>query len=396
MNLVSSIIKEPIVNTFNDVKKNGFISPEMQQRIRNAYEEKGEHDLKERMDVDLTKYKKALKKRAKYFNGKKVAEVERSRLLSDRVKIYDTQHKTTLPGVLVSNPEASSDPDVQNAYKWSVVTNDFFSVVFKRNSLDNNGMTIVCSVNYPEFNAYWNGTELIIGETTDNVLFGSFSDDVDVTAHEFGHGVTQYHGYLPYDSQSGALNEHFSDVYGCMTKQFFYNYDVNEEKGWLIGDLLLKPWGNGEYDTRGALRTMTEKKGYENHPYLGTDPQPKYMSGYVVTSADHGGVHTNSGIPNHAFYLANIKFGQYDSQKYGHSYAENGVGHIWYQAEAKLKELGYRKPTFAQAAGATVLIAGSMYGTESKEVSLIRTAWLEVGVTPATLSTSGGTRCNFL
>ena len=38
---------------------------------------------------------------------------------------------------------------------------------------------------------------------------------------------------------------------------------------------------------------------------LGKDPQPADMTGYVRHRAsDNGGVHINSGIPNHAFYLA--------------------------------------------------------------------------------------------
>ena len=37
---------------------------------------------------------------------------------------------------------------------------------------------------------------------------------------------------------------------------------------------------------------------------LGKDPQPATMDDYVRTGRDNGGVHINSGIPNHAFYLA--------------------------------------------------------------------------------------------
>ena len=37
---------------------------------------------------------------------------------------------------------------------------------------------------------------------------------------------------------------------------------------------------------------------------IGKDPQPGHMKNFVKTSSDSGGVHINSGIPNHAFYLA--------------------------------------------------------------------------------------------
>ena len=38
-------------------------------------------------------------------------------------------------------------------------------------------------------------------------------------------------------------------------------------------------------------------------PTLGTDPQPKHLKNKYTGSADSGGVHINSGIPNHAFFL---------------------------------------------------------------------------------------------
>ena len=48
-------------------------------------------------------------------------------------------------------------------------------------------------------------------------------------------------------------------------------------------------------------------------PVLGKDPQPADMDGYVDLphddQHDSGGVHTNSGIPNHAFYLAATALG---------------------------------------------------------------------------------------
>jgi Zn-dependent metalloprotease len=37
-------------------------------------------------------------------------------------------------------------------------------------------------------------------------------------------------------------------------------------------------------------------------PTLGKDPQPAHMKNIYKGTADHGGVHINSGIPNHAFF----------------------------------------------------------------------------------------------
>ena len=58
-----------------------------------------------------------------------------------------------------------------------------------------------------------------------------------------------------------------------------------------------------------ALRSMKAPGTAYDDPVLGKDPQPAAMAGYVQTSTDNGGVHINSGIPNHAFYLAAIAIG---------------------------------------------------------------------------------------
>ena len=53
-----------------------------------------------------------------------------------------------------------------------------------------------------------------------------------------------------------------------------------------------------------ALRSLTAPGTAYDDDVLGRDPQPAHMDDYVETSDDNGGVHINSGIPNHAFYLA--------------------------------------------------------------------------------------------
>ena len=56
---------------------------------------------------------------------------------------------------------------------------------------------------------------------------------------------------------------------------------------------------------------------------LGKDPQPGHMDDFVQTYEDNGGVHINSGIPNHAFYQVAINIG---------GFAWERAGRIWYDA----------------------------------------------------------------
>jgi Zn-dependent metalloprotease len=275
--------------------------------------------------------------------------------------VYDLQHRTTpLPGTLrrSEGQPAAGDPAADEAYDFSGDTYDFYSKVLGRNSLDNRGMTLISSVHdgVRINNAFWNGEQMLYGDG-DGQLFDRFTKAIDVVAHELTHGVIQFTANLEYRDEPGALNEHFADAMSALVKQWRRQEDV-DHADWLLGDALMLP-GSGLR----SLRTMTEKKAYENHPLLGTDPQPKHLRDKYTGSEDWGGVHINSGIPNHAFYLAARSIG-------GRSWEK--LGGIWYRGLLALTEFS----NFHEAAKTTVAAAGD--GTP--EQSAIRQAWKDVGI----------------
>src|SRR5262249_58899018 len=99
------------------------------------------------------------------------------------------------------------------------------------------------------------------------------------------------------------------------------------------------------------------------------DGQPGVMSGYVVTTTDNGGVHINSGIPNHAFYLTAAALG-------GQAW-ERG-GRIWYRVmSTRAVAPDAQFHTFALA---TVNAAIALYGDASPEAQAVTSAWMQVGV----------------
>jgi Zn-dependent metalloprotease len=61
-------------------------------------------------------------------------------------------------------------------------------------------------------------TQMVYGDGGRLFRAGSLTSAVDVIGHELTHGVTQFTAALEYRSQSGALNECFSDVVGSMIK----------------------------------------------------------------------------------------------------------------------------------------------------------------------------------
>ena len=132
----------------------------------------------------------------------------------------------------------------------------------------------------------------------DGEIFNRFTIAVDIMGHELTHGVTEKDAGLVYFGESGALNEHISDVFGALVKQRALNQTA-AEADWLIGAGLFTESVNGV-----ALRSMEAPGTAFDDPVLGKDPQPSHMRRYVRTNQDNGGVHINSGIPNKAFHLA--------------------------------------------------------------------------------------------
>ena len=164
-------------------------------------------------------------------------------------KVYDAQQRRRLPGTLArAEGEAkSSDADVNRAYDGSGATFKLYLNVYKRNSLDGQGMPLISSVHYGSRynNAFWDGEQMAYGDG-DGTLFRSFTRSPTVIGHELSHGVVQFSGGLVYRDQSGALNESFCDVFGALTLQYKKKQRA-DEADWLIGERLFGP------DVQGGL-----------------------------------------------------------------------------------------------------------------------------------------------
>ena len=128
-----------------------------------------------------------------------------------------------------------------NAYDYIGNLRDYTKDKLIRDSLDNNGMDIICNVHFGEKynNAFWDGKQITIGDG-DGKIFTSFSKSLDVIAHELGHGIVQCTANFVYQDQSGALNEHFADVFGSVITQHVRNQTA-ETADWLIGDEIMGP-----------------------------------------------------------------------------------------------------------------------------------------------------------
>ncbi len=280
-------------------------------------------------------------------------------------EVYDAQNRNSLPGKLARDEKskASKDKAVNDAFNGAGDTFKLYLDNYGRNSLDGNGLTMVSTVHYSRNynNAFWNGRQMVYGDG-DGVIFKPLSGDRSVIGHELSHGVVQFSGGLVYREQSGALNESFADVFGALTVQYKKKQSPCDAD-WLIGADILGPNINGV-----ALRSMRAPGTAYSDPVLGTDPQPYHMDLYVHTASDNGGVHINSGIPNHAFYLL---------ANYLKSSAWEKAGKIWYDT---MQAINNPLATFNDWANKTVDIARGLHGAGSLEVTFTRRAWKLVGI----------------
>ena len=211
--------------------------------------------------------------------------------------------------------------------------------------------------------AFWNGQYAIFGDGDTNFpegerRFGDFARVPTIVWGILTREMIPYIAPLSNRNQSGTLSTSFRDVFAVLVEQW-HKHQTVEEADWLMGV--------GIYATREAISSLKAPGTAYNNLVLGKDPQPSHMDNYVDTPNNNGGVHINSGIPNHAFYLIAKEIG-------GHAWEE--AGQIWYQTLFRLT------PTsdFDDFAQKTFGVAGERYGDGSPEQDAVRNGWEAVGI----------------
>jgi hypothetical protein len=259
---------------------------------------------------------------------------------SSRV-VHSADNTETLPGEVV---RSDGDPPVgdlavDEAFDSSGQVLDLFQSQFDRRSIDGRGGTVSITVHYGRDydNAFWDGSQLVFGDG-DGQIFERFTKPMDVMAHEFTHGVTQFTIGLAYQDQPGALNESISDVFASMAKQRTLDQSA-AEADWLIAEGLFKPGINAK-----ALRSMKEPGTAYDDPQIGRDLQVGSMADYVEIG--------------------------------GASWEK--AGQVWYDTlvNGQLSS----QAGFESFAHATVSSAARLFTNDPSIAEKVRGAWVEVGV----------------
>ena len=299
--------------------------------------------------------------------------------------------------VTLNDTDFASDADnvwtdgaTVDAHVFSGLTYDFYFKRFNRRGLNDNNLmmrTLVHPVRRADFGLYFNlfpeffnnafyagngymvyGVGLPPGSTSGGRSYNFMSGSIDIVAHEITHGITDFTSDLIYLNESGALNESFSDIMATAV-EFFYQAPGD---GLLRADYLC-----GEDAVRAATSPLNGIRSMANPSAYG---HPDHYSLRFLGTSDNGGVHINSSISNHAFYLA-IEGGTHRVS----GVTVSGVGaanrqqieNVFYRAFTQMLT---PNATFSMARAATIQAAQDLYGGGSAPERAVSQAWLAVGV----------------
>jgi len=265
----------------------------------------------------------------------------------------------------------NKDNGALDAHWGAEKTYDYFSTFHGRNSYNNAGAAIKSYVHYSSNynNAYWNGSVMTYGDGSGTGGFDILTS-IDVAGHEIGHAVCSNTANLAYQLESGAMNEAFSDIWGACIEYFAA---PNKQK-WLIGEDIERRAGHL------SLRSMSNPKTEGQPDTYGGTNWVKVTKCHPTNNNDHCGVHTNSGVLNHWFYI--LTEGKTGTNDKGSSYSVTGIGidkaaKITYRLESVYLS---SNSTYANARTYGIQAATDLYGAGSPEVIATTNAFYAVGV----------------
>jgi bacillolysin len=306
--------------------------------------------------------------------------------------------------LFASDIAADADNDWQDvsavdAHAYIGWTYDYYFKRHGRRGLDNRDRPLISLINAitqqgalttpPEFqdfalNAFWCGgcgpggvglmffgngipPNFFLTATGQNV--SQLAGSLDIIAHELTHGVIDSSSGLLAGGEPGALNEAIADIMGTGT-EFFYQTPGSGrgQADYLLGEDSYRALVPGALN---GIRSLANPQAFGD---------PDHYSIRYTGPEDDGGVHTNSAIPSHAFYLA-VEGGRnrvsgLTVQGVGAANREQ-IERVFYRAFVFLLPAS---ATFSTARAATIQAARDLYGANSAALQAVTQAWTAVGV----------------
>lgn len=273
-------------------------------------------------------------------------------LTTSRLKTLNMNQTSSTASEVTGTLQLIGDAPINDAHGFAEITLNFLRDWMGRNSIDDNGFAIKSRVHYNRNyeNAFWDGTQMTYGDGAST--FYPLSGALDVVSHEIHHGFTSKHSNLRYSSQSGGLNEGFSDIAG-KAAEFYYRSNPT----WDLGADVFKAPGK-------ALRYMCDPK----KDGRSIDNASAFTSGMDP--------HYSSGVPNKAFCLASKRI---SSGAATGTATRDGVKRAaapFFLANAQYWTSG---TTYVQGCQGVMDAARAMSYTAA-ELAALKQSWADVGV----------------
>lgn len=284
------------------------------------------------------------------------------------------------PGAFSLTPEITDDDDnwgiddtaATAVHYYGMMSWDFFADTYGWEGSNGNGKKLKIKANAGNIEGFaffdLNPERIVIGNlftSSDSTYLGV----ADVVGHEYTHGIIKHTAELMYLNESGALNESVCDIFGLMVEAHIEgavnNWTVIEDAN--TGRSLEDPGSSGfhiscETCTCGGFIELGQPEIYED-------------DFWYFGECDNGGVHINSGVQNHWFYLL-AHGGVFNGVTIAGIGEDDAATILWFAVRFMLGE----SSEYDDARTATTYMAEWLFGACSQQhISTIR-AWNAVEV----------------
>jgi Zn-dependent metalloprotease len=322
-------------------------------------------------------------------NGDVVSTINRMQTALNRTiytlneQCMSSNMSSSLPGTQVS---ANTDSHTQPAHDNAGHAYWFYKHMFGIDSYDNQGIEMKASVhalfqNPNSWTRDCNGDNAFFSPDDAQIVYGQGGTNLnnppsalDISGHEWTHGLTSKTSNLTYRNESGALNESFSDIVGSVIEGWVNSGGTengNPDTGITMNE---GDWEIGE-------DVASDDSGWVRFLYNPTKDGRSYddYDNRYTGREDEGGVHSNSGISNLAFYLLSEGGTHPDS-----SVSTNNVQGIGVEKSIKLFYKSFTSLTssadFKTAGNRVAFDAANLYGDCSQELDSVQKAFEAVNI----------------
>lgn len=264
-------------------------------------------------------------------------------------KVWDLNNnaRTNDPPARTEGGPAASVAEVNKIYDNSGHFYDYMKSTFGRDSWDGEGATMEAFARYSNNRDHSPVKNAFFDPLTGQTMFGEDVSTLGIVSHEWQHGITYSTANLFSFFQGGALHESFSDVFAAFTE--------NAVRG-------STSWKAGEGSALGVIRDLTNPSAIQ---VFDGSRYPDHYSKYWLSCLDAGGVHINSTIPSHAWYILNTRIG------------------IQKTAEIAFRDLTImlgERSRFSDTRSGAIQAAADLYGKNSPEMLETWRAFGAVGI----------------